>query len=129
MDTYKSTPAQTLTRYGRSIALHLLGLVRHIENWVEGYLWVPLLLFCVWGAGQLDYFLTGRRPMTNADWLVDYSSVAVKSILVILFAAILKQSGSIFLTKEERFKHPFLSMVSDLFTLGAACFFGYLFTR
>lgn len=89
----------------------------HLANWLEVYLWVPVSLLGIFGAAQLSYFLTGRRPVENADWLVDYSSKSVQIIAIIALTSIAKEALGHWMTMDERKAHPFLAVVNTFATL------------
>lgn len=97
--------------------LVLQNLWRHLGNWAEIYLWVPVSLIGIFAAAELTYFLTGRRPVENADWLVDYSSKAVLMIAIIALTSIAKEALGYWQTPDFRVEHPWLATINTLSTL------------
>ncbi len=75
--------------------------------------------------------LTGRPVKENVDWLTDYSSVAVKCSLLILFTSFFKQAtgtGS-WMTKQERFANQGLAVWDDIKVLVSFLAFVYVFAH
>lgn len=101
----------------------------HLANWAEVYLWVPVSLLGIFGAAQLSYFLTGRRPVENADWLVDYSSKAVQMVAIIALTSIAKEALGHWMTMEERKANPFLAVINTFATLVTFLTVTYVFTH
>lgn len=105
----------------------LRSVVNHLSNWLEVYLWVPVTLIGIFGAAQLSYFLTGRRPAENADFLVDYSAKAVQCVAIIALTSIAKEALGHWMTQAERAKHPFLAVVNTFATLITFLAVAYIF--
>ena len=101
----------------------------HLANWAEVYLWVPVSIFAIYGAAQLAYFLTGRRPTENADWLVDYSSKALEMVAIIALTSVAKEALGHWMTKEERAAHPYLATLNTFATLITLLVVTYVFTH
>lgn len=101
----------------------------HLTNWLEVYLWVPVSLLGIFGAAELSYFLTGRRPVENADWLIDYSSKAVQCVAIIALTSIAKEALGHWMTMEERKKHPGLAVLNTFATLVTFLTVTYIFTH
>jgi hypothetical protein len=101
----------------------------HLFNWAEGYLWIPLALASIIGASMLVQALTGHSPKENIDWLLDYASVSVKAVLIIVFTSVFKQATGSWMTKEEKFAHPGLTLLSDVKILVTFLAFVYLFSH
>ena len=102
---------------------------RHLANWPEGYLWVPIPLLATSGSGLLIYAITGHDANENVDGLADYASLSVKSTLIILFTSIAKQALGSWLTKEEKLAHPVYAFASGVLTLVMFLSFVYVFTH
>lgn len=118
-----------LRNAARDFATGAGEMIHHIADWAEAYVWAPLMILSILGSAEFIYKMTGHRPVEDMSWVMDYSSKGVECILIILFAAILKQSGSTYFTQEQRLAHPILSVFSDLFTLCAAGLFTFVFLR
>jgi hypothetical protein len=101
----------------------------HLQNWTEGYLWVPSSILAIWLSGQLVYFMTGNPPKENIDWLIDYQAVAYKCVYIILFTSIMKQATGSWMTLEQKMTHPYLATISDLKILATFFAFVWLFGR
>jgi hypothetical protein len=97
---------------------------KHIENWVELYGFFPLGVLAIIGAPHLVHFMTDRKPAESVDWVVDYSAVSMKALLIVLFVSIMKQATGTWLTKEEKLAHPYISTLGAVTTL--ATFYGFL---
>jgi hypothetical protein len=111
----------------RGIAALAVSTHQHIMNWLEVYLWVPVSLIGIFGAAQLAYFLTGRRPTENADWLVDYSSKAVQCVAVIALTSIAKQALGSWLTRDQKIENPYVYTINTISTLIIFGIITYLF--
>lgn len=84
---------------------------RHLRNWTEIYLWVPIALLSIWLFAQFAYFLTGRRPQENVDWIVGISGGLVKLVFIIVFISVDRQQTGVWLTKEEQTIYPDLARI------------------
>ncbi len=104
-------------------------ILKHFESWSEAYLILPLTIASIIGASLLTQFLTGRPPKENVDWLTDYSSVAMKCALIIVFTSAMKQATGAWMTKEEKFAHPYLATISDAKIILTFLAFVWLFTH
>lgn len=102
---------------------------KHIENWVEAYVWVPLSVMAIWASGKLVEGLTQQPIKENIDWIVDYQGVAYKCIYIIVITSIMKQATGSWMTKEEKFAHPYLATIGDIKTLITFGVFAWLFGR
>lgn len=101
----------------------------HLHNWAEGYLWVPLSLLSIWLFAQFAYFLTGRRPQENADWIVGLGANLVKCVFLILLISITRQQTGIWLTKAELIANPRLALTQTLGKCVALIVFAYLLSH
>jgi hypothetical protein len=102
---------------------------RHLKNWAEGYLWVPLAVFAIWASGQFVYLATGNPPHENIDWLIDYQAVAYKCVYIILFTSIMKQATGSWMTLDQKITHPYLATLSDVKILATFFAFVWLFGK
>jgi hypothetical protein len=99
----------------------------HLSNWAEVYLWVPVSLVGIFAAAELSYFLTGRRPTENADWLVDYSAKAVQMVAIIALTSIAKEALGMWMNKEEKLTNPYAYMVNSASTIILFIVVAYVF--
>lgn len=99
------------------------AVVRHLRNWAEIYLWIPIALLSILAASEFAYFLTGRRPTENADWIPEFSFRLVACVLVIALVSISRQQTGFWLTKTEAMAYPKLAFQQAL----TKCFFAALF--
>ena len=104
----------------------LAAVWKHIKNWLELYLWVPLSLLFIWGFAWFAYFLTGRRPQENVDWIVGLAGNFVKSVMLILLVSIFRQQCGLWLNREEQKDNPTLVWAQNILTIAAICVFGYI---
>jgi hypothetical protein len=102
---------------------------KHLSNWTEGYLWVPLVVIAIWGSGKMVEGLTGNPVKENIDWLIDYQAVAYKCVYIIVLTSIMKQATGSWMTKEEKFTHPYMATVGDIKTTITFLAFVWLFGR
>lgn len=79
---------------------------KHLQNWQSIYLMLPLALLAIWGFAQGAYFLTGRRPTENVDWIVGTAGNLVKLVFLIVFVEVTRQQTGVWLTKDESLKNP-----------------------
>lgn len=105
------------------------ALLKHVQNWTEGYLWVPMAVLAIWLSGHLVEAMTGNPAKENIDWLIDYQAVAYKCVYIILFTSIMKQATGSWLTLEQKFEHPYLATLGDLKILATFFAFVWLFSH
>lgn len=101
----------------------------HLRNWAEVYLWVPVSLLSIWVLAQFAYFLTGRRPTENVDWIVGVAGGLVKCVMMIALVSIFTQGTMVWLTKEERLANPRFSIAQLLAQAVALCVFAYVLSH
>lgn len=87
---------------------------KHMQNWTEIYLWVPMALLSIYVFAEFAYVLTGRRPTENADWIVGMGGNLVKLVFLIVFVSIERQQTGVWLTKDEQLDSPALAMTQAL---------------
>jgi hypothetical protein len=104
-------------------------LIRHLRNWAEGYLWLPLSLISIYLFAEIAYWLTGRRPQENVDWIIGLAGDFVKCVFLILLVSILRESSGVWLTKEERLANPRFSIAQMFNQSIALCVFAYLLSH
>lgn len=103
------------------------GMFKHIHNWLEGYVWLPVSLLAIYLSAKFAYFLTGRQPEENADFIIGYAQRAVVVALVIFCFSVSREQTGYWLTKQEALAHPFhaaLQAVIKMYTMGL---FAYIF--
>jgi hypothetical protein len=103
----------------------LKSIGNHLANWAEVYLWAPLSLLLVPGAGLVCYLLTGRATQENLDWLVALAGRFLTCILAIAIVSIAREASGIWMTKAEAIENPLLYSVQTITKLG----FFYLILR
>jgi hypothetical protein len=115
-------------RFVDMAAMKILRLIgKHIFDWTEGYLWVPMAVTAIWASGHLVQLMTGHDPKMNIDWLVDYQAVAYKCVYIILFTSIMKQSTGSWMTLEQKMANLYLATLADLKILATFFAFVYVF--
>lgn len=107
----------------------IAAIARHLRNWAEVYLWVPVSLIGIYGAAQLAYLLSGRRPAESPDFLVDYAGKAVEVVAVIALTSVAKQALGSWMTKEEKLANPGAYALNSLATIIIFVTISYLFTH
>lgn len=107
----------------------LAAVWKHLRNWAEGYLWVPLALLSIWVFAQFAYFLTGRRPQENADWIVGLGANLVKCVFLILLLSIMRQQTGVWYTKQEQIDNPNLARTQLIGTCVTLIVFAYLLSH
>ena len=85
------------------------------------------MLLSIFGAAELTFLLTGRRPEMNMDWVLDYASAAVRCVLVILLTSVAKQALGSWLTVEDKEKYPVAHAINTATTLVLFLTIAYLF--
>lgn len=82
---------------------------KHVKDWQSIYFFVPIALFSIWMFAQFGYFLTGRRPQENVDWMIGIAANLVKLVFLIVFVEICRQATGHWYTKEQMMANPELS--------------------
>lgn len=98
-------------------------------NWREIWLWLPLALLSIWGMAEFGYFLTGRRPTENVDWIVGTAGNLVKCVFIIALLSIKRESTGVWLTKIEWLANPKIAWVQAFSEAVALCVFAYLLSH
>jgi hypothetical protein len=93
--------------------------LQHLKQWSEAYLWIPLSLLSLIGAGWFAYYLSGRKPMMSADFLVDYGSRVITVALIIVFTSVFSQAQNLWMTLDQKTANPKIAAIH----LGATCVF------
>jgi hypothetical protein len=100
---------------------------RHLRNWLEVYLWVPVTLVGIYGSAQLAYFLSGRRPVESPDFLVGYSGKAVEIVYIIALTSIAKQAWGTWMSTEQKIDNPYVYTINTIATFLTAGLVTYVF--
>lgn len=102
---------------------------KHLTDWATVYFWVPVALLSIWVFAQFAYFLTGRRPQENADWIVGMAGNLVKCVFVILFCEISRQQTGVWLTKAETLENPVAARTQAITKCVTIIVFAYLLSH
>lgn len=102
---------------------------QHFKSWPEFYLAIPAVLLALPGAALLCYYLSGRAPQANLDWLMDLDARVIQASLAILSVSVARQAFGTWTTKEEKLAHPVWSTGQSVLTLCALLAFLYFFSR
>jgi len=90
---------------------------KHITNWLEAYFWIPMALISILLLSHFAYYLSGRWPKANLDFLPEFGFRILQCIVVIVLVSISRQSVGIWLTKEEQIKNPNLAIAQKASSL------------
>lgn len=74
---------------------------KHVQDWQSIYLFVPISLFSIWLFAQFGYFLTGRRPTENVDYIVGIAGNLIKLVFLIVFCEVTRQATGHWYSKAE----------------------------
>lgn len=102
---------------------------KHLTDWATIWFWVPMALVAIWFFAQVAYFLTGRRPQENADWIVGMAGNLLKCVFVILFTEITRQQTGTWLTKAELIANPQLAWTQTFSKCASLLVFAYLLSH
>lgn len=105
------------------------AVVKHVRDWMEAYFWLPIALFSIVLAAKFVYFLTGRQPTENADFVIDMAGRFVAAILVIFLLSVTKEQTSFWLSKEEALANPKSHAIQAATKVVFAVIFTYLLTH
>ncbi len=105
------------------------AIIKHLRDWLEAYFWLPLALLSIILAAKFAYFLTGRQPTENADWIIELSFRFVAAILVIFLLSVTKEQTSFWLKKEEALANPKIHLTQSIVKCFFAGLFAYLLTH
>lgn len=101
----------------------------HFKSWPEFWLGLPLATLSIPTASAGIYFMTHRWPEENMNYLLDLASRVQTGALIIFCASFVRQTQGVWLTKEEKFAHPYYATLQFLSRVFSFIFFGWLFTR
>jgi hypothetical protein len=104
-------------------------MIKHIRDWATAYFWVPLALLSIWLFSKVAYWLTGRKPQENADWIVGLGGNLVKCVFVILLVEITREQTGVWATKEELMANPSLAWSQTVSKCVTLIVFAYLLSH
>jgi hypothetical protein len=104
-------------------------MIRHMRDWATAYFWVPLALLSIWFFSKVAYWLTGRKPQENADWIVGLGGNLVKCVFLILLVEVTREQTGVWLTKEELKANPNLAWSQTLSKCVTLIVFAYLLSH
>lgn len=102
-------------------------MLKHIRQWAEAYIWLPAALLAVYLSSKFAYFLTGRKPEENADFIIGYAQSTIVAILIIFLFSVSREQTGFWMSKEECYAHPYLATlqaVTKMYTMGL---FAYIY--
>lgn len=102
---------------------------KHLRNWQSVYLFLPVSLLSIWLFAKMAYFLTGRQPQENADWIVGTAGNAVKLIFLIVFVELLRQQTGVWYTREQLIANPQLGWEQAFSKAVALCVGCYILSH
>lgn len=102
---------------------------KHLKDWATSYFWVPLMFFMIWVFAQGAYFLTGRRPQENVDWIVDIARALVVGVCIVLVMEIKRQQTSHWWPAEKLEKYPHIAWSQTVTSCVTFVALVYLFTH
>lgn len=82
---------------------------KHLKDWQSIYLFLPLSMLAILGFAEGAYFLTGRRPTENVDWIVGTAGNLVKLVFLVVFVEIDRQQTGHWYTREQMIDSPDLA--------------------
>lgn len=98
-------------------------------NWRELWLWLPLALLSIYAMAEFGYFLTGRRPTENVDWIVGTAGNLVKCVFLIALLSILRESTGVWMTKGEQIDNPKIAAIQAFSQAVALCVFAFVLSH
>lgn len=102
---------------------------RHLKQWPELWLGVPLATCSIPTAALFVYLLTQHWPEENMGYLVDLAGRVQVGALIIVSASLTRQALGTWYTKEEKIANPYLATLATLSTAFFLCLFAWLYTR
>jgi hypothetical protein len=105
------------------------AVLNFLYNWREIWLWTPLAMLSIWGFAQFGYFLSGRRPTENVDWIVGTAGNLMKCVLLIVVLSVLRESTGVWATKAELIANPDFAKSQTINQCVALIVFGYLLSH
>lgn len=94
---------------------------KFLQNWKSVLLFLPLSLLAIWGFAEGAYWITGRRPTENVDWIVGTAGNLVKLVFLIIFVETYREQTGIWMTKAEQIANPSLAWSQRLSSSVALC--------
>lgn len=105
------------------------AIIRHIVNWKEGYVILPLCLLAVIGAAKFVYWLTGSPSRESPEWIVGFAFRAVCCIVAVVLTSIYKEQVGMWISKEEAKLHVKLAIANKVETIAVVLAFLYVLMR
>lgn len=91
------------------------GLVANVENWVEVYFWVPVSFLSIYFLSLSAYWLSGRAPRINLDWMPELGVNLFKCICAIVLTSVIKQALWGWIPLHEKFENTTFALVRQAF--------------
>lgn len=104
-------------------------MMNHLRNWATAYFWVPLALLSIWFFSKVAYWLTGRKPQENADWIVGLGGNLVKCVFVILLVEVTREQTGIWFKKDELLANPVIAWAQTVSKCVTLIVFAYLLSH
>lgn len=102
---------------------------KHLRDWAEGYLFLPLALLLIPGAALLIYWLTGRAPSESLDWLLDLAGRVFVVVIALVLTSISIEATGTWLTKSEKLANPVVYIASTVSKLILLALFLFVLTH
>jgi len=101
-------------------------ILKHLTNWLEGYFWVPMAIISIPLLSYFAYFLSGRFPRLNLDFLPEFGFRILQCIVVIVLVSVSRQAVGIWMTKEEQMENPVLAIAQKTSSLALFILWTYV---
>jgi hypothetical protein len=105
------------------------AIVKHFRDWMEGYFFLPLALVLIPCSALLVYWLTGRSPQENMDWLLELAGRIFVVVIAMVLVSISTEVQGTWLTKVEKLANPVVYGISTLAKLALFVIFLYFLTH
>ena len=96
------------------------GLIANLQNWTEVYFWVPVAFLSIYVLSLSAYWLSGRAPRVNLDWMPELGVNLFKAVCAIVLTSITKEALWGWMTMQSKTKSPWFAwarMVVEALTL------------
>lgn len=103
--------------------------VRHVQEWAEVYVGLPLALLLIPGAAYLIYVLSGRAPAESLGWLVDLAGRVLTITLALVLVSFSTEAAGTWLTKAEKLANPTIYIASTAGKIVLFAMFLYVLTH
>lgn len=98
---------------------------KHLADWAELYLWVPVSLLSIFALAELYSVATGRTVQDDPAWVVEMAPLLVRCVFAIALVSIYKQATSVWYAKEELLGRWQIMAVDAVTRLLVLCAFLY----